>query len=171
MSTRCSAIQGRSEDLHMKVPGCARQHHEVRMARPLFDSFRPAKTQYLQRCWLVYAVPSFRLPFRPMLLCAQAVNSGVGDMMGSDDGSSSSTSKSSSLRASTCGMRSITNAMKLDSLVSRSRHIGIRCRQARYVSTSDAPRISSIILVAHVLVFHTLWNLSMCCRYLLCRST
>jgi hypothetical protein len=115
-----------------------------------------------------------RTPFLPTLVCAQIANSATGDIRSgcaSDDDSSASRSSCSSVRASICGVRSLTNAMKLDSVVSRSRHLGIKCRQARCVSTSEAPIISSIIPVCNFFVFYVLWNFNVCCRCLLCRST
>ena len=169
----CSAMQGRSFDLHVHVFGCARQRHEVFYAW-LCLSFRPCVLQCLHRCWLVCFSPFERTPFLPVLVCAQIVNSATGDIRSgctSDDDSSASRPSCSSVRASTCAIRSLTNAMKLDSVVSRSRHLGIKCRQARCVSTSEAPIISSIIPVCNFFVFYVLWNFNVCCRCLLCRST
>ena len=136
-------------------------------------SFRPHKQQHLHRCWLAHLSPFERTPFLPVLARAQIVNSGTGDINGgcSDDGSSASRSSCSSVRASIYGVSSMTNAMKLGSVVSRSRHLGIKCRQARHVSTSEAPMISSVILVCHLCVFRVLWNFNTCCRHLLHRST
>ena len=174
ISAMCPAMQGRSLDLQMYVFGCARQHHEVFHAC-LCVSFRPCRLQCLHCCWLVYLSPFERTPFLPMLVCAQIVNSATGDIKDgcctSDDDSFASRSSCPSVRASICGITSMTNAMELDSVVSRSRHLGIKCRQARCVSTSDVPIISRIILVCHFFVFHILWNFNTCCRCLLCRST
>ena len=103
-------MQGRSLDLHVHVFGRARQHHEVLCAW-LCLSFRPRALQHLHRCWLVHFWPFERTPFLPMLVCAQIVNSATGDIRSgctSDDDSSASRSSCSSVRASTCAIRSLT---------------------------------------------------------------
>ena len=166
-------MQGLSRDLQICTSGWALHRHEARQLPLPFRSFRPALMHTSHRCCLVYLLPSERTPFRPTLSWAHAACTYTGDNKDSASRAdeAASTSNSASLRASIWSVSTATNAMKFDTASSRSRHFGMRCRQARYESTKEAPNTSSCMRVAHDFVFHVSWNLSMCWRCRLCLST